>query len=254
MREALKLAEVVLGADHPLGELVGAAGTGKSSAGRAVAQRYSALRVVAWEGMTRHQIAAEVAAGLGLEGAGAGQRLLATRIAPLDGPRSLVVVDEANKLGWRALEVLRYLADECNVAVLLIGTELYDRQFTHSRTRELLEQLGSRIGAKRAATRHMDRAETYVHVFRPHFGESDDRELVTRFWEGSRRGNFREARELAAECQRIMRANGMQGLTSAALELALKWMANRRPLAGSAGRAAGPAGAAGAAGSAEGAA
>jgi DNA transposition AAA+ family ATPase len=241
VREALKLAEVILTADHPIGELVGPAGTGKTCAGRAVAQKYRAQRIVAWEGMTRHQLAAEVAQALGLEGAGAGQRLLATRIAPMDGPRQLVVVDEANKLNWRGLEVLRYLADECNLAVLLIGTELYDRQFTNSRTRELLDQLGSRIGAKRAATRHMDRAETYVHVFRPFFGDSEDRELVTRFWEGSRRGNFREARELAAECRRIMAANAMQTLTSAVLELALKWMANRRPVLGSGGRAA-PAG------------
>ena len=65
--------------------------------------------------------------------------------------RTLLVIDEANKLGWRVLETIRYLADECRFAVLLIGTELYTRKFTDARTRPLLEQLGGRIGAKRAA-------------------------------------------------------------------------------------------------------
>ncbi len=228
LKDALKLAEIVLGSDNPVGEIVGPAGSGKTLAGRAIAAKYKAARVACWEGMSRHQLLGQVAAGL--EGAqmkaGPGQvdRLLTSRFTE----RHLLVVDEANKLNWRGLEALRYLADECGVAVLLIGTEIYDRQFTSARTRELLVQLGSRIGAKRAATRHLDRAETYVHVFRPCFGESADKDLITAFWQGCRRGNYREASELAAECRRVMAANGMQTLTSAVLEVANAWMANRR--------------------------
>jgi DNA transposition AAA+ family ATPase len=233
--DALRLAEVVMESDNPIGEIVGPAGTGKTMAGRAVAQQMGAIRIVAWDGMTRHQLLREVANAVGIEGAGAVDRLLA--IQPIDGePRRLLVVDEANKLTWRPLEALRYLADECGFAVLLIGTELYERQFVSGRTRDLLLQLGSRIGAKRAATRHLDRAETVAHVLRPLFGEVD-KELATAFWQGCRRGNFREAQELAEECRRIMAANGMQILTPAVLELALKWSANRR-VAGSDGGAA----------------
>jgi len=224
--DALRLAEVVMESDNPIGEIVGPAGTGKSMAGRAVAQQFSAVRIVAWDGMTRHQLLRAVAQAVGIEGAGAVDRLLAIR--PMDGEaRRMLVVDEANKLNWRPLEALRYLADECGFAVLLIGTELYERQFVSGRTRDLLLQLGSRIGAKRAATRHLDRAETVAHVLRPLFGEVD-KELATAFWQGCRRGNFREAQELAEECRRIMAANGMQTLTPAVLELALKWSANRR--------------------------
>jgi len=233
--DALRLAEVVMESDNPIGEIVGPAGTGKSMAGRAVAQQFSAVRIVAWDGMTRHQLLRAVAQAVGIEGAGAVDRLLAIR--PMDGEaRRMLVVDEANKLNWRPLEALRYLADECGFAVLLIGTELYERQFVSGRTRDLLLQLGSRIGAKRAATRHLDRAETVAHVLRPLFGEVD-KELATAFWQGCRRGNFREAQELAEECRRIMAANGMQTLTPAVLELALKWSANRR-VAGSDGGAA----------------
>lgn len=225
--DALALAEVVMASDNPIGEIVGPAGTGKSMAGRAVAAQHHALRVVCWDGMSRHQLLRQVAEASGITGPGAVDRLLATR-AEEGAPRRLIVVDEANKLGWRPLEALRYLADECGFAVLLIGTELYERQFVAGRTRELLLQLGSRIGAKRASTRHLDRAETVAHVLRPLFGDGIDKDLATAFWQGCRRGNFREAVELAEECQRIMAANGMQTLTPAVLELALKWSANRR--------------------------
>jgi hypothetical protein len=182
------------------------------------------MRVAAWDGMTRHQMLLTVADRMGIQGRGAVERLLRRGD---DGERQLLVVDEANKLGWRVLEVLRYLADECGIAVMLIGTELYSRKFTDARTRPLLLQLGSRIGAKRVEARHLDRAETYAHVIRPIFGDLTDKELVTGFWSMCRKGNFREAMELAGECQRIMTTNEMQTLTPAVLELAGKWMANR---------------------------
>lgn len=224
LREALALADLVLDSANPIGEIVGPAGSGKTMAGRAIAQRHGALRVAAWDGITRHQMLMSVAAGLGIEGAGAVDRLLRRGD---EAERVLLVVDEANKCGWRVLEALRYLADECAVAVILIGTEIYERQFTAARTRHLLLQLGSRIGPKRVATRHLDRAETYTHVMRPAFGDVQDRDMVTKFWQGCRKGNFREAVELATECLRIMKNNELQALTPAVLDLACSWMANR---------------------------
>lgn len=224
VKEALALAELVMASENPLGEITGPAGAGKSMAGRAIAARHGAPRVAAWDGVTRHQMLSAIAAGLGIEGAGAVERLLRRG----DGDaRALVVVDEANKLGWRVLEALRYLADECGIAVILIGTELYTRKFTDARTRPLLIQLGSRIGAKRVAARHLDRAETYAHVIRPLLGETPDKDMVTAFWTGCRRGNYREAVELAGECRRVMESNGLAVLTPAVLESAVKWMANR---------------------------
>ncbi len=224
VKEALALADLVMASDNPIGEITGPAGTGKTMAGRAVAAKLGAIRIAAWDGMTRHQLLAAVAAAIGMEGPGSADRVLRRGA---DAERVMLVIDEANKLGWRVLEVVRYLADECGFAVLLIGTELYTRKFTDSRTRPLLVQLGSRIGAKRAGTRHLDRAETYAHVIRPAFGDITDKDLVTAFWQSCRKGNYREAVELAEECRRIMAQNGMQTLTGAVLELAAKWMANR---------------------------
>jgi hypothetical protein len=229
VKEALALADLVLASEYPIGEITGPAGSGKSMAGRAICARLGALRVAAWDGMTRHQMLLTVADRMGIQGRGAVERLLRRGDG---GERQLLVVDEANKLGWRVLEVLRYLADECGIAVMLIGTELYSRKFTDARTRPLLLQLGSRIGAKRVEARHLDRAETYAHVIRPIFGDLTDKELVTGFWSMCRKGNFREAMELAGECQRIMTTNEMQTLTPAVLELAGKWMANRYAVEG----------------------
>lgn len=222
VKEALALADLVMASDNPIGEITGPAGTGKTMAGRAVVQKLGAIRIAAWDGMTRHQLLATVAAAIGMEGPGSADRVLRRGA---EAERVMLVIDEANKLGWRVLEVVRYLADECGFAVLLIGTELYTRKFTDART--LLVQLGSRIGAKRVSTRHLDRAETYAHVVKPIFGDITDKELVTAFWQACRKGNYREAVELAEECRRIMAQNGMQALTPAVLELAAKWMANR---------------------------
>ena len=229
VKEALALADLVRNSTNAIGEITGPAGTGKSMCGRAVVRKLGALRVTAWEGMTRHQLLNRVAAGIGIEGAHAADKLLAR--SP-EEERVLIVFDEANKMSWRLLEAIRYLCDECGIAALLVGTEFYTRKFTDARTRPLLEQLGSRIGAKRMSTRHLDRAETYAHVIRPTFGDLTDKELVTAFWQGCRRGNYREAVELAQECERLMQANGLQSLTAATVELACKWMANRHQTGG----------------------
>src|SRR5690606_36108779 len=76
LREALAMADLVLESHNPIGEITGTAGTGKSMAGRAIAAKHGAIRVAAWEGITRHQMLSQVAASLGIEGAGAVERLL----------------------------------------------------------------------------------------------------------------------------------------------------------------------------------
>lgn len=227
MKEALLTAQRVLAADHPIGEITGSPGTGKTTAARAIAERHGGARIACWDGMTRHQVLREAAAQLGIEGAGAVDRLLAARCEADQASRRLLVVDEANKLNWRCLEALRYLADECNVAVLLVGTELYERQFASPRSRDYLVQLGSRIGAKRCRMGLLDRAETYAHALKPIVGEVTDREIVTRFWTASRRGVWRDALELAQECRAIMDAQGVTVLTMQVLDAAIAWSANR---------------------------
>ena len=227
LKEALLTAQRVMAAEHPIGEIVGSPGTGKTTAARAIAERLSGARIACWGGITRHQLLRECARALGIEGHGAVDRLLAERIEADPATRRLLVVDEANKLNWRGLEALRYLADECNVAVLLVGTELYERQFASPRSRDYLVQLGGRIGAKRCRMGLLDRAETYTHVLRPIVGDVIDKEVITRFWVGARKGVWRDALEIAQECRAIMDAQGLTTLTMQVLDAALAWSANR---------------------------
>ena len=226
VKEALAVARLALEADNPIAEITGGTGSGKSTAAKRIVEVLGARRIACWDGISRHQLLKKAAEELGIEGAGAVDRLLMDA-AEEGAARRLLVVDEANKLNWRALEALRYLADECNVAVVLVGTEFYERQFTGARTRELLLQLGRRIGAKRTRMGHLDRAETYGHILKPICGDCSDKEIVTKFWHGCRKGNWGDGMELAKECRRLMEVHELPALNTAVLDAALAWTANR---------------------------
>lgn len=231
VQDALQLAALLVETDGAaVGEIVGETGTGKTRAAHAVLAEFGGVRVCCHEGMTRYQLIARITAGLDIEGPSTRWLELLADYPAKTSTRPVLVVDEANKLKWQALEVLRYLADECGFAVLLVGTELYERQFSNARTRPLLLQLGRRIGAKRVRMGHLDRAETARFLLFPKFGEVD-KEIVTRFWTGCRRGNWGEAVELSGECLRLARLNSTQTLTMGVLEAALNWFANRRDTA-----------------------
>lgn len=226
VKEALAVARLALEADNPIAEITGGTGSGKSTAAKRIVEVLGAKRIACWDGISRHQLLKKAAEALGIEGTGAVDRLLMDAVEE-GAARRMLVVDEANKLNWRALEALRYLADECNVAVVLVGTEFYERQFTGARTRELLLQLGRRIGAKRSRMGHLDRAETYSHILKPLCGDCADKEIVTKFWHGCRKGNWGDGMELAQECKRLMAVHELPALNAAVLDAALAWTANR---------------------------
>ncbi len=230
VKEASELVQLLQTARHSaIGELVGETGTGKTFTTRMLAKAVGGFRVCAYEGMTRAGLLAEVSEEV------FGSRYKANRLfnalreyaEKFEDRRPLLIVDEANKLNWKGLEALRFLADECGFAVLLVGTELYERQFTSVRTRPLLLQLGRRIGAKRVRMGSLTVSETYLHILKPVFGEVE-KAVAKNFWLNCRKGNWGEALELADECKRICDANGLSGLTPAVLEAALSWTANRR--------------------------
>lgn len=235
VKEAAALADLLTVAESAaIGELTGETGSGKSAAGKWLAEtRPNAARVVLYDGIGRNAALAAVArAALGQDDIGPASgrmdRLAANAAGKLEaGARPLLVVDECNVASWRILELLRYLADECGYAVLLIGHELYSRKFADAKTQPLLRQLGRRIGAKRVAFGRLDRAQTYLHIVKPRFGEAP-MDVATEFWTAGGRGNWGESIELADACRRVMTVNKRESLDKDVLASAISMIAQSK--------------------------
>ncbi len=228
IKDAVKLAkQLVQAEDAAIGEVIGETGTGKSAAGLHLAQTIEqSWRICCYDGMGHDKLMRAIFKAVfgNAKGVADWENLLKEMAG--DGPaRPLLVVDECNSITWRILERLRYLADECGWAVLLVGTELYTNQFADARTKPLLKQLGRRIGAKRVKLKHLDRAETLKYILKPRFGEVD-KEVLTKFWGGCRKGNWGEAVELANACKRVMDANNKTLLGMDVLNAAMADQAN----------------------------
>lgn len=219
MKKALALAQLLRQAeDAAIGELTGPTRIGKTAAGKHIAAQPRTVRICGYQGISPFKLAKTLKQTLALAGHDGPVEDYPASV-PGEG-RPLLVVDECNKANWATLEALRYLADECGYAVLLIGTELYSRQFVDARTAPLLQQLNDRIGGKRVVMAPMDRAETLVHVLRPRFGEVDLK-VATAFWQASRKGFWGPAIELAETCRRVLDANGLSTLDAQVLNSAL---------------------------------
>lgn len=211
MKDALALAvKLTKAEDSAIGEITGETGTGKTAAGRHILRSLDkTYRVCLHKGMSPHKLMKTIARKVLGEKPGASDEWeeKLTEFAESDeARRPLLIIDEGNAGTWNLFERLRHVADECGFAVLLLGTELYTQQFKDARTAPLLLQLGRRIGAKRVKLKHMDRAETLVHVIKPRFGDVDLK-VATEFWKACRKGNWGEAVELADACKRLMEAN-----------------------------------------------
>lgn len=233
IKEAVTLAAALItSASSPIGELVGETGTGKSCASKHIlASIEDSKRVCAEESMSIIDLKAQLAHVFGINKKqvyldfSIAIKEQATAYLTRNAKRLLVVVDEANKLNWKHLEYLRYLADECGLAILLVGTELYERKFQVAQTRELLLQLGRRIGAKRVRFKNLTKEELSAWLVMPAFGQVPA-EVINLLWLNSRRGNWGDASELCNTCQRFMSSSNKSALTKEVVEPAAQWMAH----------------------------
>lgn len=228
VRDALRMAQSVMDSleTGPIGQLVGESGTGKTRAGKALVERLGAVRVCCSQGISNKVLAAKIHAAFGAEKTpGSANTLLGKLEAIVAG--KLLVVDEANHLRWQQLELLRYLADEAGMGLILVGTDLMDRPFKDGRTATYLAQLASRIGAKRVRFERLNALEEVAgYMIQPHFGKVD-KATATAFHKQAK-GYWRDAAELAAACRRVMEAQGLTKLSAVVVEAAANWMAPAR--------------------------
>jgi DNA transposition AAA+ family ATPase len=227
VQQALALAQTLLSADsNRVGKIDGKPGTGKSTIAHYLVAQLGAVRVCAYQGMSTKSLMIDLCVALGLDVSGGTAATQIARLRPKVNNR-LVIVDEANHLKWPQLEGLRFLADEAGMALLLMGTDLMNRQFRTPQTGVYLAQLASRIGAKTLHLTRMRRIdEGQAYVLQPLFGQVE-RATAKRFMQVSQ-GYWRDSVELARACQRLMAPNGLTQLTMEIVDTAALWMAEGR--------------------------
>ena len=175
----------------------GAAGTGKTVACERYARQNPNVWLATMSGgaITPHACLRRVAAACGgrareAKGAADLEDAIAAR---LRGTRGLLVVDEAQHLGVRALEALRYLHDATGIGVALVGGELLYERLTGGDRSSRYAQLFSRIGKR-------------VHLPAP---EAADAGALLAGWGVEGAAARREARRIAAL------PGGLRGLSHA---------------------------------------
>ena len=228
VRDALRMAQSVMDSleTGPIGQLVGESGTGKTRAGKILVERLGALRVCCLQGLSNKVLATKIHAAFGGEKTSDSANTLVSKLEGIVAGR-LLVVDEANHLRWQQLELLRYLADEAGMGLILVGTDLMDRPFKDGRTATYLAQLASRIGAKRVRFERLTAVEEVAgYMIQPHFGKVD--KATANAFHKHAKGYWRDAAELAAACRRVMEAEGLAKLSQAVVEAAASWMAPAR--------------------------
>lgn len=108
--------------DSELGVCVGNAGEGKTMAAKEYAkQNTDTILIEADFGYTPIVLFTEIADRLGIESNRNLHLLMESLIQKLSGSGRLVIVDEAEHLPYKALELLRRVYDKAQVGILLIG-------------------------------------------------------------------------------------------------------------------------------------
>lgn len=131
--------------DGEIGVVVGEAGLGKTCAVREyVAQNGGTLLIEADHGYTAKALFQELCSRLGLEPGKQLHPMLEAVVDKLRGSGRLVIIDEAEHLPYKALELLRRVHDKAGVGLLLVGMPVLYRNIKGKAVD--FAQLYSRVG------------------------------------------------------------------------------------------------------------
>lgn len=131
--------------DGEIGVCYGEAGVGKTEAVREYAKRNpDAILIEADLGYTPWVLFQELSKKLGTESTGSIHDMFERVIARLHDSGRLIIVDEAEHLPYRALELLRRVYDKAGVGILLVGMPRLIANLRGSK--EQYTQLYSRVG------------------------------------------------------------------------------------------------------------
>jgi len=222
-----KMAKTILNSTSSgmIGQIIGEPGTGKTWATKFLEKELAGIRICAHQGSSIKGIVSELFHKINGHIEAGSKEVLLNRLIPMVS-KKLVIVDEANHLRWQQLEILRYLADEGNMGLLLVGTDLLTRHFHDGRTAILLAQLSSRIGGKRIKFSALSSLDEFTgYILQPRFGDID--RTTAKVFFSHCKGYWREAVELAEGCQRILEIQKLNKLNKDVVTVAASAMKPR---------------------------
>lgn len=184
-----------------IGVAYGDAGIGKTAAGKEYAARNTdVIFIEADLGYTARVLFTEFTRRLGLESRGTIHDMFEDVVGKLSGSGRLIVIDEAEHLPYRALELLRRVYDKAGVGVLLVGMPRLVNNLRGKRGE--YAQLYSRVGIAQNLQRLAgEDTQALVHSLIP-----NSNGLWKEFHEGSS-GNARVLVKLLLRSIRIAEVN-----------------------------------------------
>lgn len=224
MAAAMEMANAVMDSpnDQRVGQVIGGPGTGKTAVGLKIQKSFRAVRICAWAKMGRKAMLERLAIDLGCSPSGSADTLTARLFPHVVG--RMIIIDEANHLKWDVIEAMRIFIDEYQAGLILIGTDLLEREFRSARTEIYLAQMAQRIGTKRVRLDEMTNvSEVTAYIIKPRFGDVTAK-TAKEFLKQSR-GNWRIAMGLVRAIEAVMRAEQIEKLDVQLIQTAGAWMA-----------------------------
>lgn len=214
-----KFASLVL--THQIcGMLTGDAGCGKTTALKSFTKAHpSVIMIEADHGYTAKALFDELCASLGLDDRGSLHQKLVRIVSKLQDSGRLIIIDEAEHLPYRALELIRRVHDKAGVGVALCGMPRLEKNVQGDR--QHFAQLNSRISAPcRAKLLEDNDIKAYIES---RFNSFEDN-VVAHAAKLCRR-NFRLLSHLALWSTEVMRSNSLTTLDNEILDTASQMLA-----------------------------
>ena len=136
-----------------IGVCVGSAGLGKTVAVKEYTKNFlDAILIESDSGYTAKSLLLEIHKRLGLSGKGCCYELMSEVVNKLNHSGRLLIIDEAENLPYRALEITRRIHDKTGVGVLLVGRNVlyenlrgihnqYDQLYSRVKYHKFLDRL-----------------------------------------------------------------------------------------------------------------
>lgn len=189
--------------DEEIAVVVGEAGIGKTTAIKEYARRNSDVILVEADlGYTARDLFRELHKKCGFDGEGSINRMKDEVIEKLKGSGRLIIIDEAEHLPVRALDLVRRINDKAGVGILFCGLKRFmdSLRLKQADFAYLYTRVGFKVVLERMQAQDV---ETLVHAALP-----EDNGVWRAFYEESH-GNGRVLSKLVARSVRLSEVNGV---------------------------------------------